>query len=100
MATHILEPGLIKGSVVLQEEEVINKIGQLLQSPGGLRKESGNFRFQWTSVIPSLLFAAAPKAMLPEARSPGSPESVASAAGQLYLLENYPRAEGKEPRYT
>ena len=84
-ANMTLEPGLIKGSVVLQEEEVINKIKQLLQSQEvDARKVilgfSGLHSLTRPATLPQL-----PKAMLPEAVVREARRVLPVPLDQLYL---------------
>jgi type IV pilus assembly protein PilM len=80
-----LEPGLIKGSVVLNEEEVVTKIKQLLQSQEVKSKKvilgfSGLHSLTRPATLPQL-----PKAMLPEAVVREARRVLPVPLDQLYL---------------
>jgi Tfp pilus assembly PilM family ATPase len=91
-----LEPGLIKGSIVLQEAEVIARIKQLLQSQEVTTKKvilgfSGLHSLTRPATLPQL-----PKAMLPEAVVREARRVLPVPLDQLYLFWRIiPGSKGK-----
>jgi Tfp pilus assembly PilM family ATPase len=91
-----LEPGLIKGSLVLQETELVTRIKQLFQNQGVNTKKvilgiSGIHSLTRPATLPQL-----PKAMLPEAVIREARRVLPVSLDQLYLFWHIiPGVKGK-----